>query len=806
MLKTSIRYLWLNKGFTLLNIIGLSIGISACFIIYQLVSFEFSFERNIPAHENIYSVVSHLEFDEQESYNVGIPKPLGRATREEVPGVQLVVPVAQLHMDRVKVRLTGSEQTVFKSPDLLIKTQADYFKMLPYKWLAGNSSLAFNRPENVVLTKSRAEKYFPDIPLSAIIGKNLIYNDTIVKQVSGIVNDLDFATSFYAKEFFPLSSDYFTQSDWGSTNSDDKLYIKLQDNISPAQVQQKIDALSLKNSTELFQKWRFKRDQRIIPIADMHFAIPYGEDNVHKANKPVLLGLIGVAVFLLLLAVINFINLTTAQLPQRAKEIAVRKTMGSPSKQLILQFLGETLIICLLASILSSFLTYLFILSFRDLLPESLYTYTNYYQVGRFFLLFLLGTTLSAGIYPGWLISRVNPIQVLRNQASLTFGGIKLSLRKALIVFQFIIAMLFIVCAIIIGQQLKYTLNKDLGFNKDAVVLVNVPWQKVNDEKGVKFTLLQELKKLKGVDVVALGAPPLSSNFHSDNYDYTAEESSSKKELQLYIKEIDESYLSLYAMKLLAGRDLLETDTVSEYIINETAMHMLGFKMPQEAIGKFIGPQDGKTFPIVGVVRDFHDGTFYKAIDPIIMVSDKKQLATYNVKLRPDHPESWQESVKEMESLWKAFYPEETFEYKFYDSSIQELYTQERNMSKIINLSTTVAILISCLGLLGLITLTAYQRTKEIGIRKVLGASVTAIVQLLSIDFIKLVLLAILIASPVAWWAMNKWLNSFAYKIEIQWWIFALAGLSAIGIAFLTMSIQAIRAARSNPVDSLRNE
>src|SRR5690606_41671484 len=401
MLKTIFRQLWHNKLFTSLNILGLSIGISACFIIYQLVSFEFGFEPAIPNHKQIFNVVRHMEFDGQEGHNVGVPKPLGQAIETEIPGIKFVVPVAEQFMEQVTVPQAEGKENTFKSPDRQVMTVAKYFNMLPYEWLAGAKDEALNNPHTVVLTKSRAEKYFPGIGFNDIIGKTLIYIDTIQKQVSGIVDDLTFATSFYGKEFFPLPKDYFSQSDWGSTNSNDKLYIQLDEKSVVAKTQQQINALSVKNTKDLFEKWRFKRDQRLIPVATMHFTTEYGENNVHKANKPVLLGLIGVAIFLLILAIINFINLSTAQLPKRGKEIAVRKTMGSSGRRLIYQFLGETFITCLLAAILSCFLTYLFLLSFKELFPEQMHAYINYFRIFALFWLFLLLTTLCAGLYPG---------------------------------------------------------------------------------------------------------------------------------------------------------------------------------------------------------------------------------------------------------------------------------------------------------------------------------------------------------------------------------------------------------------------
>lgn len=491
MLKSIFRHLWHNRLFTALNIIGLSIGISACFIIYQLVSYEFSYEKAIPQHNRIYNVVSEMHFDGQEGQNVGVPRPLAQAIKEQVPGIKQVVSVILDYKDRVKAPPTkrNEEGTIFKAPALQVKTQSNYFAMLPYKWLAGTPEQALDAPDKVVLAKSRAQQYFPNIPLKDMIGKTLIYNDTITTRVSGIVDDLDFATSFFAKEFFPLEDDYSAQSSWGATNSNDKLYIELEEGASPFQVQKNINKISIKNTAELFKAWRFTREQKLITITDMHFDARYNENNVHKANKPVMLGLIGVAIFLLLLAIINFINLSTAQLPQRAKEIGVRKTMGSSRRQLITQFLGETFIICSLAAIISIILTYSFILSFKEILPEELLHYINYYKIGGLLLLFLFGTSLFTGLYPAWLIARVNPIQTLRNQTAIVISGFRFSLRKILIVFQFTVALFFIIGALIVGQQLHYTVTKDLGFNKDAILLLDVPWKKCMKKANLRYLM-----------------------------------------------------------------------------------------------------------------------------------------------------------------------------------------------------------------------------------------------------------------------------------------------------------------------------
>ncbi len=380
-------------------------------------------------------------------------------------------------------------------------------------------------------------------------------------------------------------------------------------------------------------------------------------------------------------------------------------------------------------------------------------------------------------------------------------------MRKSLIVFQFVIAQLFIVGTMLVGRQLNYLLHKDLGFNREAVLLFNVPW-KLSDKPAYKnrqFTMQQELAKQPGIAGVALGNAPMNQSFNSNSYQYKTKKGEII-EKGMFLKYIDTTLLAMYKIPLLAGRNLAASDTAREYIINETALHEFGIASPQEAIGKYIQEVDGHPIPIVGVVKDFHIGSFYQKIDPVLLMTNKNSLTTFNIKLSTSNPEQWQTAIQQIGKIWKNFYPTEPFEYKFYDSTLEEIYTRERNMSRIINLATAVAVVISCLGLFGLSTLIAYQRIKEVGVRKVLGATVVNIVGLLTRDFLKLVLVAILIASPIAYYFTDKWLQDFAYKVAIEWWIFGAGAVLALVIAFVTVSFQSIKAALTNPVKSLRSE
>jgi ABC-type antimicrobial peptide transport system permease subunit len=552
-----------------------------------------------------------------------------------------------------------------------------------------------------------------------------------------------------------------------------------------------------------------KRWHLLQPLSELHFGTDYRERE-RRVNKQVLFGLIGLAGFILALAVINYVNLASAQVPQRAREIGIRKTLGSRRRPLIVQFLGETAIITLLAFGLAYGLSRFFFSNFGDLIPEGIDQHVNWPLLVLFLIGLLVGVTLLAGLYPGWLITQFQPASVLRGQTGYTVseGANRLTLRKSLIVFQFLIAQLFIVGALIVNQQLTYSLQADMGFVRDAVLTADTPWK--NDEANranKRFALKQELKRIPGVAAVSLGNQPASNSYSSNFHQYVGKKG--KVELNLFRKYVDADYINLYKLPLLAGRMLEPSDTTKEYMLNETAIKELGFSSPQEAIGKFIkenGGEANKVVPIVGVVRDFHTRSFKEKIPPIALMMNRDNVSTLNIKLASGQPADWQRTIGDIRNVWQRFYPDDPFDYQFYDQTLETFYKQERQLSRVVNLATCIAILISCLGLFGLATLMAHQRTKEIGIRKVLGASVAGVVALLSKDFLKLVMVAILIASPLAWYIMTKWLENFAYRVSIQWWLFALSGLLAIGIALATVSFQSIKAALVNPVKSLRAE
>lgn len=805
-IKTTLRHLWRQRLFTVLNVLGLAIGISASWIIYRMVDYEFSFDKNHPDSEQIFQIVSRASSsDGTEGGFAGISKGLLSPLLNDISGLKAVVPMYYRYSEIASINQDQEKPLNFDNPEKQVGTLSSYFEMIPYKWLAGDSKTALDAPNKVVLTRSRAQQYFPDMPVQSALGKTIIYNDTLSVVVSGIVADLDYPSSFDAQEFFAISSQDLISDDWDEKNSANLLYIKLAKGGTPNAVLKQLNTINESYNKKNFEKYNYRTWYDALPLADKHFAVEYGS-NTRTANKKVLYGLIGIAVFLIALACINYINLSTAQIPQRAKEIGIRKTLGSTPAMLINRFLGETLTITLLAILLSFLFSFFAFRLFSDFIPEGMQDFVNYKGMIVFGILLIAIVTVLSGIYPAWLITRVQTVNVLKGQAEKTMGGIRFNLRKSLIVFQFVVAQIFIISAVIIGQQLRYSLNKDFGFNHEAVLTIDVPFKiHINEEfKGRLSVLKQELEKHPEITAIALGELPMSDNMMATILTYQSD--TGRIQQQVMFKNIDTDYIDLYNIPLLAGRNLQESDTTREYIINEVALKAFGFPTPESAIGKQLTNYNDKNLPITGVVRDFHEFSLKSGIEPAAFISEKNNFRTLNIKLPASQPDQWEKAIQIIETEWKGVYPGVPFEYKFYDETIASLYQQERNTSKLVGAATGVTIFISCLGLFGLATLTAFQRTKEIGIRKVLGATVAGIVKTLSKDFVKLVFIAIVIASPIAWWAMDKWLQDFAYRVDIQWWMFAIAGVLAILIALFTVSSQALKAALVNPVDSLRDE
>lgn len=812
-LQIAIRTLLKNKVFTAINILGLAIGISASLVIYLLVNYHFSFDKFEKNGDRIYRVVSNFTFSGEAYHNSGVPDPMAAAVKREFTGLDAVVSFRTWNGDvKVSVPAAGKPQpAVFKKQKHFVFADSNYINMVGYKWIAGSSKTSLNNPYNTVLTESYAKLYFPELNTSQVVGKEILLDDTIRATISGIVKDIDKNTDFTFKAFMAYSTLENTSlkpgnwTSWGSTNGVQQLYLKLSPATSTAKIEKQLATLYEKNNKreagDNSKTWHILQ-----PLKDVHFNADYGTYDSATAHRPTLYGLLAVAVFLLILGCINFINLTTAHASQRAKEIGIRKTMGSTRKQLIVQFLSETFLLTFAATLISIVLTPLILKAFAGFIPEDLHFSLAEQPGVIFFLLSLiLIVTILSGFYPALILSGYKPVLVLKNQAYANTGNTRNAwLRKSLTISQFVIAQVFIMGAIMVSKQITFSLNKDLGFKKDAIL--NLQTNFYDTAKSNRLLLADKLRAIPEIAMVSLNTNPPSTN---STWSGTMKYKDGKKEIETDVQQKygDNNYISLYKLKILAGTNNEQSDTVKSFVINETYSRILGFTNPQQAVGKYIEWSD-KQIPIAGVVADFHQKSLHEPIKPLVIGCWASNQIAVAVALQPQPPgsNSWKNAISKIEKAWKEVYPKDDFEYSFFDENLAKYYEAEQNISTLLMWSTGLAIFISCLGLLGLVIYTTTQRTKEIGVRKVLGASVPNLVALISKEFILLVVLAFVIAAPLAWLGMNKWLDNFAYRTEISWWIFIAAGVSMILIALITLAFQTIKAAVANPVKSLRTE
>jgi putative ABC transport system permease protein len=800
-----------NKTFSFINIVGLSIGISASLVIFLLVQYDFTFDKFEKDSARIYRVVLHGKNDHGTWQYGDVAEPMGDAAKKEVTGLELVASFHTLDETRVTIPYPSvNSPVVLRKQKDIAAADANYFNLLGYTWLAGSPATAFQQPYQVVLTEKNAHLYYANTKYADIIGKPIIFDDTVRCIITGIVKDLPGNTDFYFGTFISRPTYYTARlkpesfGHWGWTNSADQLFVRLVPGAKPAAVETQLTKILTANDKP------DPRDHATVaaglqPLSDLHFNLDYGVfDESRQAHKPTLYYLLAVAAFLLLLAAINFINLTTAQASQRAKEIGIRKTMGGHRRQLILQFLTETFVQTLLATILSLILMPFLLKIFADFIPADFH-FDLLRQPGviGFLLVLVVVVTLLSGGYPALVLSGFKPVLVLKNQAYANTGQTRSAwLRKSLTVSQFVIAQVFIIGTLLVSRQISYALNKDLGFKRDAILYFRTNYR---EEAAKKPVLLDKLRAIPGVALVSISNNPPSSN---GTWSSTMDFNDGKKEIRenVQVKLADSNYFRMYGLRLLAGTSALQSDTTNAVTINETYLHLLGYQDPQKVIGMQI-KWSGNPH-IVGVVADFFPRSLREPIKPLVVANGTKDANVFNIELqhRTADGANWPTTIAAIQKAYHAVYPNDDFDYEFVDDTIAKFYTAEKNISRLLAWATGLTVFISCLGLLGLVIYVTNQRTKEIGIRKIIGATVTNLIVLLSRDFLKLIGLAILIAVPISWWGSRKWLENFAYKTSLSWWIFAAGGGILLFIALIILCIRTLRAALANPVKNLRTE
>ena len=826
-LPFALRRLGRHKLTTVVNILGLTLGILSCLVIYLYVRFEFSYDTFHADRDRIYRVgVWMTGPDGKINEGASLPPPLAADLRREGTGFSVV---AGIYTDDCKVIIpeTGKPDRVFPGiqegeRQHIAFADPQYLEIFHYKWLAGNPVMALKAPFSVVLTESEAKRYFGPGSAADWMGRSVVYYDSLTVSVSGIVEDWQQNSDFAFTDLisYPTIKHSWVRNDisgWNAFESSANAFVKLSPGTTVAQVEKQFPAFFKLHETSIGDT---KGGLTLQPLSDIHFNSAFGDDYGRRAHKPTLYALAAIALFILLIAAINFVNLSTAQAVLRAREVGVRKVLGSSRAGLVWQFLGETGIIVLVSMVLALLLANPVITVLHGdlgpgpagLLPEGVRFRIADPDTWVFISLTVTVTCLLAGWYPARALSSFLPVVTLRGQGSQQLNS-RSYLRKGLIVFQFTVSLVFIIGTMMMGRQIHYMINTDLGFNKDAIVTIILPWEQGNRHAA----LATEISRITGVSQVSISSNSPGARGH--NGTVLENRGATYVRIDAGYDFIDTGFMPLYGMTLIAGRNFIPADSLRlgsvpakgyrAFIINEAAAKALGFSRPADAVGHRVSSALGGIIgPVLGVVKDFHATSLRDKIGPFFFTYQRDGGGVLSVKLASANLSggTMKRILGQMEALFARSYPKEQFNSRFYDESIARLYERERQTARMVNIGMGIAIFICCMGLFGLAAFTANQRTREIGIRKVLGASVPHLVSLLSREFIVLVLLATLIAAPIAGWGIHQWLQDFAYRTTMPWWIYVVGGFAAIVIALLTVGFQTIRAASANPVNSLKAE
>ena len=806
--KSAIRSLIRNRNYTIINITGLAVGIAVCMIIFIVIQFQTSFDNFHLRKDRIYRVLTQYHHAEAANKGKDVPFPLPAGLKSTFAQIEQVAPFWASHNDILVIPdFNGTSVKSFREDKGVFFTEPSFFKIFDYPLLAGSYE-SLKDPDNVFLTKEIAEKYFGDwetalgktIKLQA--GGSLFSHGTDVLKVTGILATIPANTDFQLKLVVAygtgITEDMAKNTDWKDrTNSDFGCFVLLPLNISVDNFNDQLKAYSRKmNSPD-------NNDSYIVQIlSEVHYDTQTGDYSNKTISRQLLDVLWLIAAFILLIACVNFINLSTAQAVNRAKEIGVRKILGSNKSQLQIQFIIETFLIVISAVILAGVITILVLPNINQLLELSLsLNKLKNTEIILFLLTAIIVVTTLACFYPSVVLSSYSPVNALnRKQTANTTKGI--SLRIGLVVFQFIIAQALIVGTLIIGKQMNYFMDQPPGFDKDAII--NVPFRVDTVFFRKQDYLRQQLLAVNGVQAVSFSsntpvedANDMWSTFKFDN-------SIKEADFKAITKFADNEYVPAYKLQLIAGRNLHPSGMTREFLVNESLMKKLGIKNPDEILNKEISIWGNRIkCPVVGVLKDFNNRSFRQNLAPLLITTNVTMYSQATIKLDTKYFSSALQSVK---TKWEQTFPNFVYEYKFFDDKIAGFYKQESQLSQLYEIFAAIAIFLSCLGLYGLALFMSVQRTKEVGIRKVFGASAGKIVYLFSKEFILLISIAFAIAAPIAWYLMHNWLQNYVYHISISWRLFASGWVVAIIIALATISFQALKAAFANPVKSLRSQ
>ena len=804
-IKTAYRSLVKNKGFTILNVLGLSLGLASSLLIIFYVVDELSYDRYNVSANRIYRVNEDLKLGENNVlYAVCMP-PLAQTLKNDFPYVENTVRIKNAGSLHVRKGVTNilENRVAFADPSL--------FSIFTLPMISGSPSTALAEPNSVVLTETMAEKYFNS---TAVVGRILTADNKDLYKVTGVIKDIPRTSHFNFDFFISMSTLPDSRSDeW--LRSDYNTYVLFRNAADHKKLEAALPAFlarysgpqmqsELKMSTTAFEKSGSYFRLNLTPLTDIHLkSNRTGELGPNSTIQYVYI-FSAIALFILLIACVNFMNLSTARSSNRAREVGVRKVLGSPRSYLVFQFLTESILVTLVAAIIAVIAAVALLPAFNQLSGKDIVIngqMLRWLVPAVAFIILLVGSL--AGAYPALFLSAFQPINVLKGKLS---GGFKGGgLRSVLVVLQFTISIFLIIGTLVVHNQLNYIQSKDLGFDRNQVLIVQNAFELNNQAQTFK----QEVKQLPGVTDATLTSFLPTGNNKNTSIFFKDASFDQKKALFPQTWIVDEDYIKTLDMKMVAGRSFsgqMLSDS-SGIIINEAAARFLGLGDPlNKPLYRSNGGKqelsNSKAYHIIGVVKDFNFSSLRDVVSPMVLIMGQDNGAL-SIRMSGKNIPALLAQIKDK---WSGLSPNVQMNFSFMDKDFDANYRAEQRVGTVFVVFTTLAIIIACLGLFGLAAYAAEQRTKEIGIRKVLGASVSAITTMLSFDFMKLVAIAILIALPAGWYFMNGWLQDFAYRVDIQWWVLALAGFIAIVIAFITIGFQSVKAALSNPVNSLKTE
>jgi len=812
-LKISLRSLWKYKSFSAINIAGLAIGMAACLLILQYVSFKLSFDQFHKNANNIYRVVNdRYQQGKLIQHGTITYSAIGKAMNDDYEEVVQNARVEPWN----EVILTYNEKKI--GEDQILYADSNFLSMFDFPLLAGDKRTVLKDPYTMILSESLVEKIFDykGNDYNQFLGKAIVYGtDSMPYKIDGICKNVPENSHLQFRilvSYKTLASFGWKESEYDFTDSDFWHYIRLKPGTDYRAFNAKLAAFSQKH----FEGSKVSgSDEKFYlqPLSKAHLYSDFEYEIGRTGSATVVWALLIIALFIISIAWINYINLATARSVERAREVGIRKVVGCERRQLITQFLAESALVNLLSMALAIGLVLFLQPAFNRLLKYQLslsYLLTkglNGYSILIGLISIIIVGIFVSGLYPAFVLSSFKPIAVLKGKFSSSQKGI--FFRKALVIGQFTVTIALIIGSLVVMKQIRYMNHKELGFNMDQVLVVKPPTLTKWDSTFISRTnsFKEELKHLAHVKAAATSWNVPGSDI-GRSFNVRQADSATTNKFTVRQTSVDYDFLNVYGIKLIAGRNFTQADhdprgnKLHNMLINKSAAKLLGFSSPENAIGKAILKGDRK-WDVIGVVDDYHQKSLRYPLEPIVFMPFYSTNSEISVKLTPGDLSG---TIQQIKKKYEAFFPGNLFDYNFLDETFNKQYENEQLFKKAFGIFAGLAIFVACLGLLGLTMFATIQRTKEIGVRKVLGASVSSIVVLLSKTFLKLILLSTIVAFPLAWWAMHTWLQDFAYRVNIGWWIFLLAGASALLIALTTISFQAIKAAIANPIKSLRTE